>query len=96
MIKESMVLKSGGNRSILVYLSEQDISYVSEISKEIKLTTAGIKRNILTLEKMGFVKRYDYNERRNRKKIDSLKKYYKITDKGRKVGELLIEISLIK
>lgn len=96
MEEENIVFRNKGMRAILIYLLKQDIGYAAKISKKTKYSTCGVGREIVILEKIGLVKRFEYKTKRNKKKVNKLKKYYKITEEGKEIARLLIKINLIK
>jgi len=83
MIKEILF----GNSScynLILFLGEKDLIYTTDIMREMRLSTNSISRGLKNLKEIGVV---EYLTLKNK-----LKKYWRLTEKGKKVYNLLIKL----
>ena len=83
MIKEILFGNSSCYKLIL-FLGKKDLIYTTDIMREMRLSTNSISRGLKNLKEIGVV---EYLTLENK-----LKKYWRLTEKGKKVYNLLIKL----
>ncbi len=90
--EQNVILNSKINRSILIYLNKKFSDYSMNVGKGIKCSTTGSLNKFKELKDNGLIekidnKRFPFNYRDNRIK------YFRLTNKGKRIVGLLLEIN---
>ncbi len=86
---ECALLQRRSARKVLYNLNINKISYSSKISFQEKITMPHSNKLMTILKECKEIERVEFNDN---KKRNSLIKFYKLTEKGKRVVQLLLQI----
>ena len=92
--EENIIWDSKRARLILIYLDKKGVDYASNTAREIKFWCGGVINKFNELRKKGMVELVENKGKRRYPFVYKSKKnkYYKLTDKGKRIVELLLKI----
>jgi len=92
---ENIVFGSIINRKILIYLNKKVSDYPMNVARQIKDYPSGVLNKLKELKENGLIEKAD--DKMSKKgpsiKEDVRRKYFKLTDKGKRISELLLHIN---
>lgn len=93
-IKENIIFSSKVNRFILIYLNKKGFDYAIGISRGINVSPSEITKKSKELKGEGLIELMDNKGKKYYPFVFKSKrnKYLRLTDKGKKVVELLLQI----
>ncbi len=92
-IGENIIYKNKTIRFILIYLNKKVVSYASDIAREVKIESCSVVNNFKIIIDKGLVEQIDNVRQKYPRKLPSKRtKYFKLTEKGKTISKLLLEI----
>lgn len=94
-LRGNLVFNSKTNRNVLIYLSKKDFSYASNVLRGIDSNSSEIIKSFKILKEEGLIERIENNNVKRSSFVckDKKKKHFKLTDKGKIIANLLLQIN---
>ncbi len=95
MKEKNIVFNGETNRLILIYLNKKVSDYSMNVARNIRCSSTGIVNKLKELRDNGLIEKADNKKKKKCPSVceDIKRKYFKLTDRGKRIAELLLEIN---